>query len=110
MASGRLNYNSPSATTNTTLYQVPSATVASFSISVCNTNSTPVTIKIAISSNAGAPGSITAGEWIESSRTIDPYSSFERTGLVADADKKIVVWASATNVNFMAYGFEDSTA
>lgn len=105
MATGRLGTADLSATTNTTLYTCPSSTFAVVNVSICNRNASGVTVRLAISSSA-TPG---GAEWIEFGTTIPANSVLERTGLVLDAGKQIVVYASTTSVNAVAYGIETST-
>lgn len=105
MATGRLGAADLSATTNTTLYTCPASTFAIANVSICNRNATSVTVRLALASSA-TPG---GAEWLEFGVTIPANSVLERTGLVVDASKILVVWASTTSVNAVAYGIETST-
>ena len=105
MATGRLGAADLSATTNTTLYTCPASTFAIANVSICNRNATSVTVRLALASSATPGGS----EWLEYGVTIPANSVLERTGLVVDASKILVVWASTTSVNALAYGIETST-
>ena len=105
MATGRLGAADLSATTNTTLYTCPASTFAIANVSICNRNATAVTVRLALASSATPGGS----EWLEYGVTIPANSVLERTGLVVDASKILVVWASTTSVNAVAYGIETST-
>ena len=105
MATGRLGAADLSATTNTTLYTCPASTFAIANVSICNRNATAVTVRLALASSATPGGS----EWLEFGTTIPANSVLERTGLVVDASKILVVWASTTSVNALAYGIETST-
>jgi len=105
MATGRLGAADLSATTNTTLYTCPASTFAIANVSICNRNATAVTVRLALASSATPGGS----EWLEYGVTIPANSVLERTGLVVDASKILVVWASTTSVNALAYGIETST-
>jgi hypothetical protein len=113
MATGRLG-NSVSLTggSNSTVYTVTALTYAVFNISICNTQASSVTIRIALCAN---PASIQASEWIEYGATVAANSVFERTGLVQDAGKAVVVWASSSttgslgaNVTANCWGIETS--
>lgn len=113
MATGRLGSTSLASTTNATVYTVPSSNYAVFNVSVCNTQSSAVTIRLAIAAN---PASIGASEWIEYGASVVPNGVFERTGLVADAGKAVVAWTSAStagsagsNVTVNVWGIETST-
>lgn len=105
MATGRLGAADLSATTNTTLYTCPASTFAIANVSICNRNATAVTVRLALASSATPGGS----EWLEFGVTIPANSVLERTGLVVDAGKILVVWASTTSVSAVAYGIETST-
>lgn len=103
MASGTLGQSAPAATTNTTIYTVPSGKVATFNVSICNTNTTSVTIRLSISSTSTPSTS----EYVEYNTTIPASGVLERGGLMASAGKLIVGYASETNVAFNVYGYEE---
>lgn len=106
MATGRLY--SPvqlGATTNTTVYIVPTGYYSVFNVSMTNISSSSVTVRLAIASTA-SPGT---AEWIEYDTVIVGKGVFERTGLVLDAGKYVVAYASAGSaVNVTVYGIETS--
>lgn len=105
MPTGRLGAADLSATTNTTLYTCPTGTFAVANVSICNRNATAVTVRLALASTATPGGS----EWLEFGVTLPANAVLERTGLVVDAGKVLVVWSSTTSVNAVAYGIETST-
>lgn len=105
MATGRLGVQDLAATSNTTVYTCPTSTFGVVNVSICNRNATSVTVRLALSASA-TPGT---AEWIEFGVTIPANSVLERTGLVLSAGQLLVVWASATGVNAVAYGIETST-
>ena len=107
MATGRLaNPIQLSAATNTTVYTIPSGYYSVFNVSLTNTSSSSVTIRLAMASTA-SPGT---AEWIEYDTVILGKGVFERTGLVLDAGKYVVAYASAGSaVNVTVYGIETST-
>ena len=108
MATGRLSTPVQLGATNTTLYTVPTGFYAVFNVSLCNTGTSAVTVRLAVASTT-SPG-IT--EWIEFDQAIPPKSTFERTGLVLSSTtgaKYITVYASTANVNVNIYGIETST-
>ena len=103
MASGILGQSAPSATTNTTVYTVPSAKTATFNVSVCNRGTTVANIRVAVS----ATGTPSNAEYIEYDTEIPANSVFERTGLVAQATKNLVVYADSANLSVSVYGYEE---
>ncbi len=107
MASGRLYTPAQLGTSNTTIYQVPSGNYAVFNVSLTNTTTSAVTIKLALASTS-SPGT---AEWIEYDTTIIPKGVFERTGLVAGPGLYVVATASSgAAVNATVYGIETSTS
>lgn len=106
MATGRLNTPAQlAATTNTTVYTVPSGFYAVFNVSMTNITTSSVTIRLAISTS-GTPGT---AEWIEYDTVVLGKGVFERTGLVLDANKTVVAWASSGSaINVTVYGIETS--
>lgn len=103
MANGILGQSAPSATTNTTVYTVPSATTATFCVSICNRGSTTMTVRLAIAAT-GTPGN---SEWLEYDSIIPANGVLERTGLVAQAAENVVVYLSTANGSVSVYGFEE---
>jgi hypothetical protein len=105
MATGRLGVADLAAATNTTVYTCPSDTFAVVTVSVCNRGSSPCTIQVAISSSS-TPG---AAEYVEFDTSLSAKGVLERTGLVLDAGKLLVVRSSAISVNAVVYGIETAT-
>ena len=103
MASGKLGGANLAAATNTTLYTVPTATTASFSVNFANRNATSVTIRLAI----GTSATPTTSDWVIYDVIVGGYGELERTGLVLGAANLVVAYSSATNVTATVYGYEE---
>jgi hypothetical protein len=105
MATGRLGAADLAAVTLTTLYTCPTQTFTVASVSFCNRGNSAVKIRLAIS-EADIP---TNAEFIEFDVDILPKGVIERTGIILDAGKKIVVRATESNVSVVAFGIETPT-
>lgn len=105
MATGRLGNFAIAATTNTTVYTVPTGYYTVCNISLTNRNASAIKIRVAIASTA----SPAVQEWIEYETVVIPNGVFERTGLVMNAGLNIVVYSDTANVGCTVYGIETST-
>lgn len=106
MATGRLGVADLSATTNTTVYTCPASTFTVASVSICNRNSTTVTVRLAVA----AAASPAASEYLEYDVQLLANGVIERTGIVLDSGKLLVAYASAANVSVVAMGIETATS
>ena len=105
MATGILGQAALAAATNTTVYTVPATTFTVASISIVNRGSTTASVRVALAS-ASTP---TSAEYIEYDAIIGPNGVLERTGLILNAGKLLVCYASNANISVTAFGIETST-
>lgn len=103
MPTGILGQSSPAATTNTTVYTVPASTTATFNVSITNTTGNVIAVRLAIASSATP----TSSEYLEYDTVLLPNGVLERTGIVAQATERVVVYASATGLSVNVYGYEE---
>lgn len=104
MANGRLGAQNLSATTNTTLYSGPaSGSVATVTVSLCNRNTTPVRVRLAVATTS----SPSTAEWLWYDKLVPGNEAVERTGVVVDYGKQIVVYSDTASVSAVAMGFEE---
>jgi hypothetical protein len=101
-----LAQSNPSATTETTLYTVPSSTSAVVStISICNQAGSSGTYRIAV--RPSADGSTAAKHWIVYGATVAASDSIMLTlGVTLATGDKIQVYGSSANISFSAFGSE----
>jgi hypothetical protein len=105
MATGILGQAALSAAQNTSVYTVPSGFFTVLSINVLNRGSTSTNVRIALA-NSTSP---TDAEYIEFDVPIGARGVLERTGIMMNAGKVLVVYSSTANVSVNAFGIETST-
>ena len=94
------------ATTSTVIYTVPANTFAVVTVNVTNRSASARNVRLALAA-ADTP---TDAEYIEYDSEIIGNGVLERSGIVIDADKRIVAYANSTDVSVMVYGIETPTA
>lgn len=101
-----LAQNNPSATTETTLYTVPTGTSAVIStVAICNQAGSSGTYRIAV--RPAADSSTAAKHWIVYGATVAASDSIMLTlGITLAAGDVIRVYASSANMSFSAFGSE----
>ena len=102
MSLKKLGAVSPSATTNTLLLEVASGKEVVCNVSLCNRNSSAVTIRL-YNAEADTPG---VEDALEYDYSLAANASMQRTGIHAQAGQHIVVYASGTGVSFVCDGLE----
>lgn len=105
MASGVLGQVALASTSYTTVYTVPSNTLAYVNVNVANRNATDIAVRVALAATATP----TNAEFIEFNSFIAPNGVLERTGLVLESGKRVITYSNSSNVSVNVYGVEQST-
>jgi hypothetical protein len=109
MPTGRLGTANITTTSATTVYTVPATTFSVVSVNIVNRSSSAAAlIRLAVSSSA-TPG---LDEWIEFDSSLVANGVLERTGIVMDFAKLIVIQTPTATpaLSVVVYGIETSTA
>lgn len=97
------NYSADlTASTNTTVYTVPSGKAATFTVVFANRTANPVTVSLAMCASATPANS----EYVFYALVLNSYDSLEWAGLVASANRQIVAYSVQAGVSVQVYGFE----
>ena len=105
MATGILGQNALAAASNIVVYTVPPSIFTVLSVNVCNRGTTTASVRMALA----ASSSPTNAEYIEYDVQIGANGVLERTGIMMNAGKNLVVYANNSNVTVTAFGIETST-
>jgi hypothetical protein len=105
MATGLLGQADVASATYTTIYTVPAGYFTVASINLLNRGNSSARFRIALADNATP----TDAEFIEYDVEIAAKGVLERTGIMLNEGKRIVVYSSASSVSAAAFGIETST-
>jgi hypothetical protein len=111
MANGILGSADLAATTYTGIYLVPEDTFSVVTVSICNKNSSSITVRLAIAKTDPTGATLPAADdYLEFETEILPNGVLERTGIVVDASRQIYARSSAAQTAVMVYGIETAIA
>jgi len=101
--SGLLGKADLAADTSTDLYTVPTQTIATVNLNLCNRSADAVSVRIAVHI-----GTLTDADYLEYDSMIPPRGLLERTGLAMSAGETLTVRATGTGISARAHGFEEN--
>lgn len=94
------------AATNTSLYTAPANARVTFSVNLCNRDSSPTRVRIAL---VAAGGTVGVADYLEYNFPLEAYESVERSGLMLANAQILVVRAEDAGVSAVVYGTEEQT-
>ena len=103
MANGRLGSVDLATNTDTTLYTCPAGKTATTTVCFTNRQSTPVNVKLALSTSA-VPAST---DYLEFNTEIPAFGVLERSAVVVGAGQYLVVTSNTSGVSAVVFGFEE---
>ncbi len=95
-----------SLNTNVLIYEVPSGKTATFSVIVCNRNSVDVKVHLAITSGSTP----TNTDWILFNHTIYSADVYKELGVVLGEGQRLYGKTNTSNVNIVAFGFQEDNS
>lgn len=104
MASGFLGKSLLAANADTKLYTVPASTVTTATVSICNTGTINLAVRLAVV--AAGVTSPAGSDYLEFDVLLSPSGVLERTGIAMSAGEQLFVRASAPAAA-RAHGFEE---
>lgn len=94
-----------SASTNYIIYSAPTASRATVTINLCNQNTFPAFIQVAlINSGSGSPS---LQDYIEFNTTLAAGATLERTGITPYNSESIYARSSVSNVSVVVWGYTE---
>jgi hypothetical protein len=108
MATGLLGQSAPSATVYTSVYAVPTGYFTALSIAILNRGTTQGSVRVALTGTQG-PAAPSNAEFIEYDTIIGGGGVLERTGIMLNAGKYVVVYSTTANLSVSVFGIETST-
>lgn len=106
MATGILGANLLSTGTLETVYTVPAGKQAVVTLNVLNAGFEVSSVRVALSGSATPD----VKDYIEWDVPIQISGVLERTGLVLGPSQSIFLYTGSSNVNVVAYGYEETAA
>ena len=102
---GRLGTALPEELSYTSLYQVPSGSVATITVTACNKSTASADIQMALSLNGSTTPA--ASDFIEYNHELLGGDVIERTGIVMGDEEILYVYTTTTGSCFVANGIQE---